>query len=125
LGLITSATPDHVLDSESFADLKTYGKSGASSWKIKLKMVDIGPLTLELTEPLEGDNVNGEYLDTIGEGANHIAFVVDDLAKETEELARKGIPVMYYAKGQYAYFDTRKVGNVIIELMQRREMPQR
>ncbi len=125
IGLATSESPDHVLDSKSFADLKTYGKSNASNWKIKIKMVNIGPLTLELTEPLEGDNVNGEYLDSIGEGANHIAFVVDDLEKETEELAKKGIPVIYYGKGQYAYFDTRKVGNVIIELMQRREMPKR
>jgi methylmalonyl-CoA/ethylmalonyl-CoA epimerase len=125
LGLVTSATPDHILDSKSFEDLKTYGKSGASNWKIKLKMVDIGPLTLEFTEPLEGNNVKGEYLDAIGEGANHIAFAVDDLEKEVEELAKKGIPVMYHAKGQFAYFDTRKVGNVIIELMQRKEMPKK
>ena len=44
------------------------------------------------------------------------------LEKETEELVGKGIPAIYYAKGQFAYFDTRKVGNVILELMQRRDM---
>lgn len=125
LGLASSESPDIILDSDKFKDLKTYGQSNASKWKIKIKMVNIGPLTLELTEPLEGDNVNGEYLDTIGEGMNHVAYVVDDLKKETEELTKKGIPAIYYAEGEYAYFDTRKVGNVIIELMQKREMPPR
>ena len=125
LGLVSSESPDIILDSQNFEDLKTYGQSNASNWKIKIKMVNIGPLTLELTEPLEGDNVNGQYLDSIGEGANHIAYVVDDLEKETEEMTGKGIPAIYYAKGQYAYFDCRAYGNLIIELMQKREMPPR
>ena len=123
LGLVSSESPDIILDSQKFEDLKTYGQSNASNWKIKIKMVNIGPLTLELTEPLEGDNVNGQYLDSIGEGANHVAYVVDDLEKETEELTKKGIQAIYYAKGQYTYFDTRESGNLIIELMQKREMP--
>ncbi|GAJ17413.1 unnamed protein product [marine sediment metagenome] len=41
---------------------------------------------------------------------------------QTAELVEKGIPVIAKAKIQngvsFAYFDTRKVGNVIIELMQ-------
>jgi len=116
LGLISSESPEFVLDSDGFGDnLLTFGKKHGSKWKLKLKMVNIGPLTYELTEPLEGDNVNGQYLKTIGEGANHIAYAVDDLEKEHAEMVRKGIPAIYYAKGEFAYYDTRKSGNLIIE----------
>jgi catechol 2,3-dioxygenase-like lactoylglutathione lyase family enzyme len=118
LGLVSSESPEIILDSESggFGDnLLTLGKKHGSKWKIKIKMVNIGPLTLELTEPLEGDNVNGQYLKTIGEGANHIAYAVDDLEQEHEEMVKKGIPAIYYAKDEFAYYDTRKSGNLIIE----------
>ncbi len=116
LGLITSEGPEFVLDSDGFGDnLLTFGKKHGSRWKLKLKMVNVGPLTYELTEPFEGDNVNGQYLKTVGEGANHIAYAVDDLEQEHAEMLKKGILAIYYAKGEFAYYDTRKSGNLIIE----------
>jgi hypothetical protein len=52
---------------------------------------------------------------------NHIAFHVDDLDREKEKMAEKGIPVVFSVrdqKGYMAYFDARKVGNMLIELAQ-------
>ena len=86
LGGTTDDNPGHILDSENIAGIKTYGKEDAPPWKIKIKMLDLGPLTLELTEPVEGDNFNKTYMDEHGEGANHIAYVVDELDKEVAEL---------------------------------------
>lgn len=120
LGGKAAERPGNVLDSANFKEFETYGRTDAPPWKIKIKMATIGPLGLELTEPVEGDNYNTTYLKAHGEGANHIAFQVDDLAAEIEELKAKGVPIMYYAKGAYAYVDTRKVGGVVIELFQRR-----
>ena len=122
LGGNTDDSPGHVLDSANLENLRTYGQSDAPPWKIKIKMLDLGPLILELTEPVEGDNYNKTYMDEHGEGANHIAYIVDELDKEVAELEAKGIPVMYHASGRYAYLDTRKVGGVVIELMQKRDI---
>ncbi len=40
-----------------------------------------------------------------------------------QELEDKGVPAMYHLEGRYAYMDARKVGGVVIELMQMREGP--
>ena len=122
-GKTADDNPAHVLDSASFENFKTYGKTDAPPWKIKIKMIQLGPLGLELTEPVEGGNYNETYMDEHGEGANHIAFQVDELEKEVDELAAKGVPAMYHLKGRYAYMDARKVGGVVIELFQKRDRP--
>jgi catechol 2,3-dioxygenase-like lactoylglutathione lyase family enzyme len=115
--------PAGVLDSARFKDLETYGKKNAPTWKIKIKMLNLGPLSLELTEPVAGDNYNKTWMDENGEGANHVAFQVANLEKEVEELKAKGVPAMYHAKGEYAYMDARKVGGIVIELFQKRDRP--
>jgi methylmalonyl-CoA/ethylmalonyl-CoA epimerase len=124
LGGKTEDSPGHVLDSSNFKEFKTYGKTGAPPWKIKIKMLQLGPLMLELTEPVEGGNSNETFMDQHGEGVNHVAYQVDELEKEVKELADKGVPVMYHARGAYAYLDTRKVGGMVIELFQKRDRPQ-
>ena len=115
--------PAGVLDSVRFKDFETYGKKNAPTWKIKIKMLNLGPLSLELTEPVAGDNYNKTWMDENGEGANHVAFQVANLEKEVEELKAKGVPAMYHAKGEYAYMDARKVGGIVIELFQKRDKP--
>ncbi len=125
LGGTTDDSPGHVLDSKRFKDFETYGEKNAPPWQIKIKMLSLGPLMLELTEPVAGGNYNETWMDKHGEGANHVAFQVADLAKEVEELKAKGIPAMYYAKGEYAYMDARKVGGLVIELFQKRDRPPR
>lgn len=123
LGGETDDAPGHVLDSAGFENFKTYGKTDAPPWKIKIKMLQLGPLTLELTEPVEGGNYNETWMEEHGEGANHIAFQVDELEKEVKELEDKGVPVMYHLEGRYAYMDARKTGGLVIELFQKRERP--
>ncbi|MFC2039153.1 VOC family protein [Chloroflexota bacterium] len=123
LGGKAADRPPMVLDSANFQHISTYGDLNAPTWKIKIKMCDLGPLTFELTEPVEGDNFNKTFMDEHGEGPNHIAYLVDELEKEVEELEAKGVPAMYHARGAYAYMDARKVGGVVIELKQRMDGP--
>jgi len=122
---IATFQPEHMFDSSLFTDWKIYGKTPDTTDKHKVRMVQIGPLTLELLQPVSGESIHNEFLDSQGEGAEHICFVVDDLDKETAKLVEKGIPVIVSAKRQstsiYAYFDTRKGGNLITELVQRRK----
>ena len=121
---IATFQPELMFDSSKFTDWKINGKTPDTTDKHKVRMVQIGPLTLELLQPVSGESIHNEFLDSKSEGAEHICFTVDDLDKETAKLVEKGVPVIVSAKRQsasiYAYFDTRKVGNIIIELTQRR-----
>ena len=123
LGGKASNRPEIILRSDNFENLKTYSRTDAPPWTLKIKMLELGPLTLEFIEAVDGDNYVRTWMDEHGEGANHIAFIVDDLEKEVAELEAKGVPVMYHAEGRYAYMDTREVGGVVIELMQKGELP--
>ena len=123
LGGTTDENPGRVLDSANFKEYTNYGKTNTPPWKIKIKMLNLGPLTIEMTEPVEGDNWNGIWMAEHGEGVNHIAFQVDELEKEVDELIAKGVPAMYHVKGTYAYMDARKVGGLVFELFQRRTRP--
>ncbi len=85
------------------------------------RFIQIGSLMIELWQPVRGETVQQEFLNSRGEGVNHIAFHVDDLDKERDKLVEKGIPVVFSVKdqnGYMAYFDARKVGNILIELIQ-------
>ena len=71
-----------------------------------------------------GMNSHKDFLNSGGDGIYFIVFSVDDLEKETDKLVKKGIKVIFSGKTQtvgFAAFDTGKVGNVCVELMQQLE----
>ena len=88
----------------------------------KFRNVQMGSMILELVQPIEGESAEKEFLNKRGEGVHHIGYSVDDFDKETAKLAEKGVSIIIGGKiptgGGWAYFDTRKGGNVIIELIQ-------
>ena len=85
----------------------------------------IGEITLELIQPGEGSikDVNREFLENMGEGIDHIAYTVDaeHFDQEVEKMKAKGLEIILSGRmsngGGFTYFDTRKVGGIVIELM--------
>ena len=114
---IATFRPEHMFDSSTFADWKLYGKTPDTIDKHRGRFIQIGPVALELLQPVSGESIHNEFF---GEGIEHIAFSVDDLEEETAKLVEKGIPAIVSGKGiaSWAYFDTHRVGNVLIELIQ-------
>ena len=87
----------------------------------------MGPLGIELLQPVQGETVHKELLESTGEGIGHVAYTVDDLEEETAKLVERGFPVILsirpagQTKRSAVYIDTRsKFSNLIIELMQAR-----
>ncbi len=116
--------PEFMLDSSTYTDYQVYGKTPDSIDKTRMKFLLIGSFQLELVQPLEGEPIYKELLKSKGEGVHHIAYIGDDLEAETAKLAEKGIPIITKVNtqtGGFSYFDIDKVGNVIIELIQRRK----
>ena len=58
-----------------------------------------GHMDLEITQPVYGKNFSQEFLDKIGGGIEHVAFVVDDLEKEKAEMIKRGTRVISRAIG--------------------------
>jgi len=92
----------------------------------KTVFAQMGPVELELLQPLEGGGGSSarEFLERRGEGVQHIAFFVDDLDSALSRVAEMGIEVLQMGRrpggGGYALLDTDAVGGVIIELVQKR-----
>lgn len=104
--------------SAAVMDRRVYGKS--SNAKLKGAKTQIGPVELNLIEPVEGESVQREFLDRKGEGINKLGFEVNDLDKEVAKMEEKGLKVISFGRfpsgGGFAYFDTREVGGIILAL---------
>ena len=97
-------------DKRMYAEFKIYGAR-------------IGDIQIELIQPLSGKSPHKEFLETKGEGIQHIACAVEDVQKEVDKLTSQGADVLLRAKfpggGGVAYMDL-AAGGLIIELIQRR-----
>jgi len=95
--------------------------------KIRAKFVQIGGVPIEFIQPLEGESGYKEFLESKGEGVQHIAFAVDNLDEETDKLVDKGVSIIVKGKAPAAFgsisahFDTRQVGDFAIQLIQEAE----
>ena len=90
--------------------------------KVKARWAQMGPLLLELFQPIEGEDIQLEFLREHGEGIAHIGFIVADIDAEVDELVGNGVKLLFridHPTGtRIAYFDTRQIGGFIIELVQ-------
>ena len=104
------------------ADRRLYGKPAADIKNV-IALTQLGHVQLELIQPAGGESIHKEFLETKGEGIHHLGFLVDDLEKETAKLTEKGFKITqsgtFVGGGGFAYFDTDKVGGVLLELIQR------
>ncbi len=83
---------------------------------LKLRFVYVNETPIEFVQPLTKESTFQKFLDDEGEGMHHLCFSVDDLAKETAKLTKKGVKVL--GGTTQISFDTREVGNCILELKQ-------
>lgn len=108
-----------IKDGQSLVPQKPGGKPG------RLKFCRVGSIALELIQPGESSvkNVNDDFLDNFGEGIDHVAYGVapEHFEEEVEKMKAKGLTIILSGEqangGGFAYFDTRKVGGIVIELM--------
>ena len=90
---------------------------------MRVGAVFVGPVYFEIAQPVEGYSQEGaakllcDYLDTWGDGVHHVAFGVDDVEKDVENLASQGVNVVAQGGGEYAYLESAGPGSMIFELM--------
>jgi methylmalonyl-CoA/ethylmalonyl-CoA epimerase len=91
-----------------------------SGAKGKAAFFDLGPVQMELIEPVGAPSTWEEFLRTRGEGIHHIAFKTLDMESAQKFLASKGMETVQHGGwdgGQYAYVDCSKQLGTILELL--------
>ncbi len=99
-----------------------HGKPGNFSYR--QAFASLGPVELELIQPLEGESVWADFLAEHGQGIHHIRFNVEELQPVVEHLADNGIEIGQMGSGlrpgtQWAVFDTESAAGFAIEVMKK------
>jgi catechol 2,3-dioxygenase-like lactoylglutathione lyase family enzyme len=100
-----------------------HGKPG--HYRMLLGFSHIGQTQVELIQPLEGQNIWTDFLESRGPGLHHIRFTVPDFEERVATLEAAGIENIASGAGahigsKWAYFDTTKLlDGIVIELRKR------
>ena len=101
-------------------DSKVIINRNASHFEVDVQRSMIGNVELELCQPAAGDSPHQEFLDSKGEGIQHILFEVQDIEAELDRLTKVGATVILkidFKGGGLAYVDLNTCG-FIVELIQ-------
>jgi len=71
--------------------LKLEGDEVVKEQKVRTIFLPVGDTEIELLESTESDGPVAKFLETKGEGVQHIAFMVEDLDGALKELEQKGV----------------------------------
>jgi len=95
------------------------------AYRILLGFARQGVTQIELIEPLEGQNIWSDYLDSHGPGIHHFRLVVSDFDEKVSQMEKSGFKKIASGTGahigsEWAYFDTADLlSGIVIELRKR------
>ena len=92
--------------------------------KVKAAMLMLGDVEIELIEPTSADTGVAKFLEKKGEGVHHICLEVDDVDKELESMAARGVALIDKQgrkgmAGKIGFLHPRSTQGVLIELAQK------
>jgi methylmalonyl-CoA/ethylmalonyl-CoA epimerase len=97
-----------------------------AEYRMRIALSYLGPLRVELIEPLEGDTVYADYVREHGYGVHHLGLLVEDMGKALDEASAAGLEMIQDGAGfgldgdgHYAYLDTADAIGVTLELIER------
>lgn len=97
-----------------------------TEYKMRVALGYLGPMRIELIEPLEGDTVYADFVAEHGYGVHHFGVLVDDMEQAITEAEAAGLTMTMDGAGfgrdgdgHYAYLDTEDRLGVTIELIER------
>ena len=111
---------------EDYPPLKEYVKLDVPDkvgfHNVKIKVVQIGPIQIQLIQPGEGQSLYKDFLEKKGEGVYHLGFVVDYVDDSEAALKNLGLEVLSSGRREdgsgFSYMDTAGKGGVILLIRQ-------
>jgi len=99
---------------------RIYGKPAPGDAKLIVRTTTIGPMGIELLQPVSGKSTPQMWLESHGEGISHMAFIVDDIEEAKSIMVEAGFTIVSSLDneggGGTAFFSTDEVGGMIIEM---------
>ena len=89
--------------------------------RVKLANLQMGPVTVEVIEPVDADSPWAEFQRRHGDGIFSLVFTVKDFDAHIERLGSEGMPIFHrgeYGSGRYAYFESKDQLGVTICLQE-------
>jgi hypothetical protein len=100
-------------------------RGAPGNFRIRVAFAQVGATQLELVEPLEGDSVWSEFLDSHGPGLHHVRITVPDFERTLAAFEAAGIEKVcsgtgFHVGSEWAYFDTSRLLNgLVVEIRKR------
>ena len=100
------------------------GEERLDGGTLRVLFLTLGPVTLELLEPLDPAHTVAAFLEKRGPGLHHVSLEVTDLAAALAHAARSGVRLIDEAPRagahgtQVAFVHPKSVGGVLVELCQ-------
>ena len=115
---------DMEIESEMFDSISYNGKPVENA-RFATGIADVGPLQIELIQPVAGDLPYADFLKEHGEGLHHVGHIyVPDIDTAVKALEERGYPCIFTGSTpttKFAYVDMTEAMGVIVELV---EVPQ-
>jgi 4-hydroxyphenylpyruvate dioxygenase-like putative hemolysin len=112
--------PFHVFEPE-YTNQTYRGKPG--NFKMRIAIGKLSPaVDFELIQPLRGETIYDEFLQTRGEGLHHLGFEVKNIEQRIAAMKQMGIAVLQSGRRPgaiWAYMDTEALAGIIIEWIER------
>ena len=84
---------------EGRTDIQKYYHGKPGNFTARMAFTELGPVELELIQPVEGESIWSDFLRDHGGGIHHIRFNVDDTKTVQDYLATKGIESAQHGSG--------------------------
>ncbi len=103
-------------------DVQKFYRGKPGNFTARMAFAELGPIELELIQPLEGESMWSDFLKEHGEGIHHIRFNVPDVEPVIEYLAGHDIGVAQSGSGlrpgtTWVNLDTESKVGFTIEIM--------
>lgn len=105
-------------------DLPRFYYGRPTDYTTRQAFTELGPVELELIQPIAGDSIFTDFLEKHGPGIHHIRFNVDRMEPVVEHLKKHDIGIAQSGQGirpgtEWANFDTEKLIGFTIEVLKK------
>lgn len=127
IGIAVKDLEESVKFYEEVLGLKLQGIETVEEQKVKVAFLPLGDTELELLEATSPDSPIAKFIESKGQGVQHLAFRVDNIEKVLGEMKEKGIRLIdekprYGAGGaRIAFLHPKSTNGVLVELCERKE----